>query len=114
MEISYTKSGDYQIPNIAIKKHRPIGHYGMLRKAFLQQFHPALYNELVLSEKLYDHCAEIDEAARNRLEIIIPKLAKQYGVDEKLKAEDQMQWVGQMNMIRQMAEESVKRELVYI
>ena len=113
MEINYTRIGDYQIPNIVIKKHRPIGRYGMLRKAFLQQFHPVLYNELVLSEKIYDHCAEIDEAARNRLEIIIPQLAKQYGVDEKLKAEDQMQWVGQMNMIRQMAEESVKRELVY-
>ena len=113
MEISYTRNGDYQIPGIAIKKHRPIGRSGMLRKAFLQQFHPVLYNELVLSEKLYDHCAEIDEAARNRLESIIPQLAKQYGVDEKLKAENQMQWVGQMNMIRQMAEESVKRELVY-
>ena len=113
MEINYTRIGDYQIPDIAIKKHRPIGHYGMLRKAFLQQFHPVLYNELVLSEKLYDHCAEIDEAARNRLEIIIPKLAKQYGVDEKLKAEDQMQWVGQMNMIRHQAEEIVKHELVY-
>ena len=113
MDITYTKNGDYQIPGVAIKKHRPIGRYGMLRKAFLQQFHPVLYNELVLSEKLYDHCAEIDEAARNRLEIIIPQLAKQYGIDEKLKAENQMLWVGQMNMIRQMAEESVKRELVY-
>ena len=74
MEIKYTQNGDYQIPSIAIRKHRPIGKYGMLRKAFLQQFHPTLYSELVLSEKLYDHCAEIDEAARNRLEIIIPQL----------------------------------------
>jgi len=113
MEFNYTKNGDYQIPDIAIKKHCPIGKYGMLRKAFLQQFHPVLYNELVLSEKLYDHCAEIDEAARNRLEIIIPQLAKQYGVDEKLKAENQMLWVGRMNMIRHQAEESVKMELVY-
>ena len=113
MESSYTKNGDYQIPGIVIKKHRPIGHYGMLRKAFLRQFHPVLYNELVLSEKLYDHCAEIDEAARNRLGNIIPKLAKQYGVDEKLKADNQMQWVGQMNMIRHQAEEIVKHELIY-
>ena len=113
MGLSYTRNGDYQIPNIIIKKHRPIGHYGMLRKAFMHQFHPVLYNELVLSEKLYDHCAEIDEAARNRLEIIIPQLAKRCGVDEKLKAEDQMQWVGQMNMIRHQAEEIVKHELVY-
>ena len=113
MEIKYTQNGDYQIPSIAIRKHRPIGKYGMLRKAFLQQFHPTLYSELVLSEKLYDHCAEIDEAARNRLEIIIPQLAKQYGVDEKLKAENPMEWVRQMNMIRHQAEESVKTELVY-
>jgi len=113
MELNYTRNGDYFLPDIKIRVHRSIGHYGMLHKAYLEQFRPALYNELVLAEKLYERCAEVEEAARNRLEIIIPQMAKQYGVDEKLKAENQMLWVGRMNMIRHMAEESVKMELVY-
>jgi hypothetical protein len=113
MELTYTQNGDYFIPDIAIKKQRPIGHYGRLHKAFLAEYRPSLYNELVLSEKLYDHCAEIDEAARNRLNIIIPQLMEQYGVNEELKAENQMLWVGKMNMCRSQAEEIVKMELVY-
>lgn len=113
MELNYTKNGDYYIPDIAIRKHMPLGHYGMLHKAFLAEFCPIQYNELVLSEKLYDECAEIDEAAKNRMNVIIPQLMEQFGVDEKLKAENQMLWVGKMNMIREVAEESVKAELVY-
>ena len=54
---------------------------------------PILFNELVLSDKLFEHCAEIDEAARNRMELIVRSLAKQYGVTEQLKAENQMEWV---------------------
>ena len=48
---------------------------------------PILFNELVLSDRLFEHCTEIDEAARNRMELIVPELAKQYGVTEKLKAD---------------------------
>ena len=58
---------------------------------------PILFNELVLSDRLFEHCAEIDEAAQNRMELIVPQLAKQYGVTERLKAENQMEWVRQMN-----------------
>ena len=58
---------------------------------------PILFNELALFDKLFEHCAEIDEAARSRMELIVPELAKQYGVTERLKAENQMEWVRQMN-----------------
>ena len=54
---------------------------------------PILFNELVLSDKLFEHCAEIDEAARNRMELIVPELVKRNGVTEQLKAENQMEWV---------------------
>ena len=74
---------------------------------------PILFNELVLSDKLFEHCAEIDEAARNRMELIVPELAKQYGVTEQLKAENQMEWVRQMNACKAQAEEVVKAELIY-
>ena len=72
-----------------------------------------LFNELVLSDKLFEHCAEIDEAARNRTELIVRSLAKRNGVTEKLKAENQMEWVRQMNACKAQAEEIVKFELIY-
>ena len=70
MNITYTRNGDYLIPNIVIRKTKPIGHYGRLRKAYLEMHRPILFNELVLSDKLFEHCAEIEEAARNRMELI--------------------------------------------
>ena len=59
------------------------------------------------------HYAEINEAARNRMELIVPELAKQNGVTKKLKAENQMEWVRQMNACKAQAEEVVKAELIY-
>ena len=59
------------------------------------------------------HYAEINEAARNRMELIVPELARRNGVTEKLKAENQMEWVRQMNACKAQAEEVVKAELIY-
>lgn len=64
MNITYRQNGEYLIPNIVIRKTKPIGHYGRLRKAYLQAYRPILFNELVLSDKLYEHCVEINEAAK--------------------------------------------------
>ena len=101
------------IPNIIIRKTKPLGHYGRLRKAYLEMHRPILFNELVLSDKLFEHCAEIDETARNRMELIVRSLAEQNGVTEQLKAENQMEWVRQMNACKAQAEEIVKVELIY-
>ena len=60
------------------------------------------------------YCAKIDEAARNRIELIVRSLAEQNGVTEQLKAENQMEWVRQMNVCKVQAEEVVKAELIYI
>ena len=113
MNITYTQNGDYLIPNIVIRKTKPLGHYGRLRKAYLEMHRPILFNELVLSDKLFEHCAEIDEAARNRIELIVRSLAEQNGVTEQLKAENQMEWVRQMNACKAQAEDIVKAELIY-
>ena len=59
------------------------------------------------------HCAEIDEAARNRMKLIVRSLAEQNGVTEQLKAENQMEWVRQMNACKAQAEDAVKAELIY-
>jgi len=96
------------------KKKRPhIGHYGHLRKAYLEGYRPDLYVALVASEQLYEHCAEIEDTARSRLDIIIPQLAANAGATEALKAQDLMKWVGLMNTCKAQAEEIVKFELIY-
>ena len=99
--------------NIVIRKTKTLGHYGRLRKAYLEMHRPILFNELALADNLFEHCAETDEAARSRMELIVPELAKQYGVTEQLKAENQMEWVRQMNVCKAQAEEVVKAELIY-
>ena len=79
MNITYTQNGDYLIPNIIIRKTKPLGHYGRLRKAYLEMHRPILFNELVLSDKLFEHCAEIDETARNRMELIVRPAPRKSG-----------------------------------
>ncbi|MFR2715051.1 MAG: TnpV protein [Pilosibacter sp.] len=91
-----------------------IGHYGHLRKAYLEGYRPDLYNALVANEKLHEHCAEIDEAARSRIDLIMPQLARSAGATEALKATDPMKWVGLMNACRAQAEEIAKFELIYV
>ena len=91
----------------------PIGKYGLLRKCYLKEHHPALYSSMLLTGKLDKHLAEIDRACSERVELITNQLAKREGVTEALKAADQMEWVRRMNSIRARAEESVLSELVY-
>ena len=114
MKLTYTKQGDYLIPDITIRQPRKaLGHYGRLRKTYLQNFRPILFNELVLSDMLFEHCLEIEETARDRIDVIMSRLMKQYGITEELKAENQMEWVRQMNACKAQAEEAVKAELIY-
>ena len=88
-------------------------YFEEFNKRYLEMHRPILFNELVLSDKLFEHCAEIEEAARNRMELIVRSLAEQNGVTEQLKAENQMEWVRQMNACKAQAEEVVKAELIY-
>ena len=114
-ELSYTIHGDYAIPNLKLSNlaGEPIGKYGRLRKHYLQEHRPILYNYLVLSETLYSHLLEIDSAANRRMEIFLYQLAKNAGVTEKLKAADPMKWVGLMNAVKAQAEEIIFSELIF-
>ena len=91
-----------------------IGHYGRLRKVYLEGYRPALYAALTASETLFEHCAEIDAAARSRINLIMPQLVKSAGATEELKAKDQLAWVGLMNTCKAQAEEIIKFELIYV
>ena len=79
-----------------------------------KQYRPDLYTALVANEKLHEHCAEIDEAARSRIDLIMPQLARSAGATEALKATDPMKWVGLMNACRAQAEKIAKFELIYV
>ena len=113
MEIKYKQCGDYLIPDLELREQRRIGHYGRLRKAYLEEHRPALFAELLLSERLYDHCAEIEDTVSERLELMIPQIAARNGIDEGLKAENPLEWVAQMNLCKAQAEEVVLDELIY-
>ena len=91
-----------------------IGHYVRLRKAYLEQYRHRLYTALVASEKLYPHLAETDRAARDMLDYLMPRLAREAGATEALKAADPMKWVGLMNNCKAIAEEIVMHELIYV
>lgn len=115
-ELTYTKNGDYRIPDLKLSEEpesTPLGKYGMLRKTYLQEHRPILWNQMILSETLFPHLREIDETANRRLEQMMPELMKSAGVTEELKARDQMKWVGLMNSLKAQAEEIILSELVY-
>lgn len=112
--ITYRQDGDYLVPDITIQEQeRPIGKYGRMRRAFLEKHRPILYSSLSLKEKLFPHLLEIEDAAEQRLEQMIPQMAKAEGITEQLKAKNPMEWVGAMNNIKARAEEVILRELIY-
>ena len=113
--LTYTMNGDYQIPDLKLTEQpeKPLGKYGRLRKAYLKEHRPLIYNQLLLTEKLYPHLIEIDETAQSRLEQMMPQLAKDAGATEQLKASDPMKWVGLMNTLKAQAEETILTELVF-
>ena len=113
--MTYIQNGDYLIPDLKLSQQPEItlGKYGRMRKDYLKEHRPVLWNSLLLSERLYPHLREIDEAANRRLEQMMPELMKSAGVTEELKARDQMKWVGLMNSLKAQAEEIILSELVY-
>ena len=111
--IEYRQNGDYLIPDLKLKETRPIGRYGRMRKKYLMENQPFLFNQMVLSETLFPHLLETEETMERRMEELIPKLAETAGATEKLKAADPMKWVGLMNNCKAQAEEILLSELVY-
>ena len=111
--LNYMKAGDYSIPNLKLSETPEIGKYGRMRKKYLKEHRPILYNRLLLSEKLYPHLAEIDQTANRRLGQLMDELARSSGVTEELKATDPMRWTGVMNTLKSQAEETILSELVY-
>ena len=115
-ELTYTRCGDYYIPDLKLSEQpeAPIGKYGRMRRRYLKEHRPGLYSSLILSEKLYPHLLEIDRAAHERMDAMLPRMMEAAGVTEELKARDQLAWVGAMNSIRSRAEEIILSEIIFV
>ena len=113
--ITYTRQGDYNLPNLLPPQEEPVPHgkYALLRKKFLKEHRRIAYTNLLTSGQLSSHLSEIEQTALSRLEQMVTQMAKAEGVTEELKERDPMKWVGLMNNLQNAAEETVLAELIY-
>ena len=84
-----------------------------MRKQYLDKHRPIFYNNLILTGRLYPHLLEIDRAARERMDAMLPLMMEAAGVTEELKARDPMRWVGLMNTLKVQVEETIFQELIF-
>ena len=101
------------LPDWELPEKKPIGKYGLLRLDYLKKHRKATYQAMLLRGTLNAHLSDKEEAAQERLNVMLPRLAKSAGVTEQLKAENQMKWVGLMNTLKDQAEEVILNELIY-
>ena len=112
--LNYTLHGDYYLPDIMVEPGKPLGKYGRARLQYLKEHRSNDFTRLLLSGKLYVDLNETDAEAQRLLETIIPAMAKQAGVTEKLKAVDPSQWIGMMNVFKAQVEEMIWKELICV
>lgn len=110
----YELQGNYYIPYLVLDEAgtSPIGMWGRKHQQYLKEHRPMIYSDLVLSGKLHGYLADIDTQARNKLHLLVTQLAEKEGINEQMKSQDQMAWVGAMNNIRNRAEEIILQELI--
>lgn len=114
MEMTYRVENGMKLPNLAVPEEPVVtGKYAMLRETFLQEHQHSLYLDLLTSGTLNQHLMEIQRQASQMLEDLMPRLQRETGVTEALKARDPMTWAGLMNNLRHSAEETILAELVY-
>ncbi len=115
MEITYSKYGDYYLPDLVVSDEEPTtyGRFGRMRLRYLKEHCRATYINLKTSGQLIHHLNEIDREANEMLRLLIEQMAQAQGVTEQLKAENQMAWVGAMNNIRSTADEAVMQEIIF-
>ncbi len=116
MEITYTKCGDYLLPNVTLKqrKHENLNRYGVLKLDYLKKNKRSLYQQLLIQDKLYDHLFSVSIEAEEKVNYLVNELVKSdYTITEELKAKNEMLWVQKMNNYKNIAEEIVLKELIY-
>ena len=113
---TYTMQGDYRLPNLTAEETdtRPIGVWGQRRLHYLKHHRKVLYYNLLTSDKLHSHLADIEEQAQDLFSRLVKEHAEKEGITEQLKATDQMKWVQKMNNIRERAMEVVCKDVVFV
>ena len=118
MELTYTKVGDYYIPDLVLDQEpepeKFYGKYGDLRREYIREYRPALWASLVNSGRLDDHLTTIEKLAEIRMGKMLPQTMEAAGVTEELKAHDQLVWVGLVNNCRARVEEIIMADLIYV
>ena len=113
MELTYRMQGGYRLPNLIPPESPKISKYGMLRQSYLRKHREAIYTIMLMEGTLNAHLEEVDREANRMLEQLTTQMAREQGVTEELKAQDQMLWVQRMNNIRDRAMEIVNHDLIY-
>lgn len=113
---TYMQQGDYMLPNLILpaEEERPIGIWGKRHVRYLKQYHKVRYFNLLTSGELNCYLTDIDEQAEDMFFRLVKQMAEREGVTEQLKAQNQMEWVGRMNNIRNIAAEIINHELILI
>jgi hypothetical protein len=116
IELDYVKVGDYYFPALALEPQsdRSLGKYGLLRLRYLKEHRPIVWAEYVMEGKLYAHLLEVEDAAHDLLDSMMPGMSKEAGATEDLKARNPMRWVRLMNCCKAQVEEIIFAELIYI
>jgi len=113
---TYTMQGDYRLPDVSLppEEERPIGVWGQRRLNYLKHYRKVLYYNLLTSGKLHSHLADTEEQAQQLFLRLVKEYAEKEGVTEQLKVENPMEWVRQMNNIRNRAMEIVNAKIIFV
>lgn len=114
-ELKYNRCGDYLIPDMGLsdEDRMPLGRYGLKRCNYLKEHRPGLYTRLLLSGHLMRQLHEVDQAAAQMMDVMLPQMTKEAGLTEAQKNTDPLMWAGIMNTITAQIEEIILAELVY-
>ena len=113
---TYVRCGDYFIPNLTLPEEeemRFVGVWGQRHLQYLKEYRKTVYLDLMMSGRLNSYLADIEEQAQKRFERIVEQMKQAQGITERLKSENQMEWVGKMNNIQSCAREIVDKEMIY-
>ena len=109
---TYREENCNLVPDMELPEQKPIGKYGRMHLDYLKQHRRGRFSALLGEGQLNAYLADVDEQAHEMLTSLTVELAKTQGIDEHLKATDQMRWVQMMNNVRNSAEETIMRELI--
>ena len=111
-ELQYELQDDYYVLAGEEAERSPVGIWGQRHLRWLKQDRRVTYTNLLTTGRLYEYLQDIDTQTNEMLELLIRQMAEAEGITERLKAEDQMEWVRRMNSIRSRAEEILCSELI--